>query len=157
MNLSPHFTHEEMIFSQAALRNGWNNIPTIGALEYLKVLCNEVLEPLRAALNEPLIIDSGYRCPLVNQAVGGKQHSAHMDGRAADIRTAHHTPLEVCRMAYALTLPVAQIINEYDQWTHIAIPWRDAQPARQCLHSARTTTDIVYRKGFSTATPTTGA
>ncbi len=155
MKLSPHFTLEELTFSQAAQRNGWDNTPTAGAIEYLKMLCNDVLEPLRSALGEPLHILSGYRCPLVNKADNGADHSAHMDGRAADIRTAHHTPLEVCRMAYALALPVAQIINEFDRWAHISIPWRDKPPARQCLNSTRTAAGIVYRRGFQIATTTT--
>lgn len=45
------------------------------------------LEALRNIVNEPIIVNSGYRCPAYNRKVGGSKHSQHILGFAADIRT----------------------------------------------------------------------
>lgn len=49
-------------------------------------LVEEVLDPLRAQYGKPIKVNSGYRCPLKNKAVGGVAHSQHLLGEAADIR-----------------------------------------------------------------------
>ena len=51
----------------------------------------EVLDPVREKLGKPIIVDSGYRCPKCNAAVGGATQSQHLVGEAADIRC--HTDL----------------------------------------------------------------
>ena len=68
------------------------NIPSHVHIENLKRLCRW-LERLRKRWNElygegddPIIINSGYRSPAVNKAVGGAQNSNHLTGCAADIR-----------------------------------------------------------------------
>jgi uncharacterized protein YcbK (DUF882 family) len=45
------------------------------------------LSKLRQAIQEPLIINSGYRCEKENKAIGGTLHSYHMLGYAADVTT----------------------------------------------------------------------
>lgn len=51
-----------------------------------------VLETLRNKIGEPIYINSGYRTPEHNKAVGGSKLSYHMYGMAADIRADKHTP-----------------------------------------------------------------
>lgn len=148
MNLSANFTLHELARSALAARNGWDNTPPPEALEYLRILCMDVLEPLRAACDAPLIITSGYRCQLVNAATCGRDHSAHMDGRAADLHCAGLSALELCRIAYSLALPVTQIINEFGEWMHISIPLIGVAPARQLLYTERTRTGIIYSRGL---------
>ena len=46
----------------------------------------DALEELRTLIGRPITIDSAYRCPAHNKAVGGELHSQHMLGIAADIR-----------------------------------------------------------------------
>lgn len=46
----------------------------------------EALEALRARFNQPVIVNSGYRCERHNHAVGGASYSYHMQGMAADIK-----------------------------------------------------------------------
>ena len=133
MNLTQHFTLEEMTASQTAARMGLSNEPSDAQQAALKKTA-ELLEVVRAALgSKPMTITSGYRSPEVNQAVGGVGHSAHMDGMAADfICPSFGTPLEICR-ALASRQPALefdQLIHEYGQWVHIA--WGNPQ-RRQVL------------------------
>ena len=51
----------------------------------MEQLCKEILEPLSAFANQPIIISSSYRCPQLNAAVGGSKTSQHMKGEACDI------------------------------------------------------------------------
>ena len=55
----------------------------------------ELLENTRAHFGVPIVINSGYRCPKHNKAVGGALHSQHMEGTAADIRIHGVTPDDV--------------------------------------------------------------
>ena len=92
-HLSPHFTVGEFFRSGTAIRLGIDNNPdahpgegisTAEALENLRALCTEVLEPLRRRVGR-VIVTSGYRCQELNKAVGGVWNSQHLKGEAADI------------------------------------------------------------------------
>ena len=84
MNLSPHFTLEEMIKSQSGDRAGIDNLPPPACREALRALCTHVLEPIRERFG-PVVINSGYRGPELNRMVGGAASSQHCSGEAADI------------------------------------------------------------------------
>lgn len=84
--LSEHFTYEEMIRSATATANKIINVPSYAEKDWLRYLCVNVLEPLRAHIGRPITITSGYRCPRLNSLVGGVTQSQHMYGQAADIR-----------------------------------------------------------------------
>jgi len=84
MNLSPHFSLEEMIKSQAGDRAGIDNMPSAAHREALRALCVHVLEPIRERFG-PVMVTSGYRCVALNRSMGGAPNSQHMDGEAADI------------------------------------------------------------------------
>lgn len=82
--LSEHFTLDEMVRSGTAIRLGIDNRPDAEAVENMRVLCLEVLEPLRRRYGR-IIVTSGYRCGKLNEAVGGARNSQHLRGEAADI------------------------------------------------------------------------
>ena len=87
MKLSENFTLEELIRSNTAERMGIDNVPKDEkVVENLRSLCLEVLQPLRDYVGAPVHINSGYRCPELNMAVGGVKNSQHCRGEAADIR-----------------------------------------------------------------------
>jgi uncharacterized protein YcbK (DUF882 family) len=85
MNLSDHFTLNEMIKSQEALRRGIKNDPDAPVIDKLRTLCMNVLEPIREHFNRPIFINSGFRCLRLNRAIGSKDNSQHLKGEAADI------------------------------------------------------------------------
>ena len=85
MQLSTHFSLEELTKSQTGGRLGINNEPTALHMKALKALCDKVLEPVRAHYGRPVVINSGYRGKTLNEAVGGAASSQHCNGEAADI------------------------------------------------------------------------
>lgn len=83
VKLTPHFSLSEMIVT----KTGIENIPNVTQTNNLRVLCRDILEPLRSVYNKPLIVDSAFRSPDVNKAVGGVSTSQHLFGQAADIHS----------------------------------------------------------------------
>ena len=94
--LSEHFSLEEMTRSGEALRRKISNVPTAEQTESLRQLCLNVLEPVRRRFGATRIT-SGYRCPELNEAVGGVADSQHIRGEAADI---HLSNMEVGRKMF---------------------------------------------------------
>jgi hypothetical protein len=84
MNLSANFTLKELTKSDTATRLGLDNTPDDEALENLKTLCEMVLQPVRDNFGR-VTVNSGYRSPESNAAVGGSKTSDHCKGMAADI------------------------------------------------------------------------
>ena len=85
MNLSPNFTLKELTKSDTATRLGLDNTPDDEALENLKTLCEKVLQPVREHFDKSVSVNSAYRSPESNAAVGGSKTSDHCKGMAADI------------------------------------------------------------------------
>ena len=84
MKLTENFRLEEFTVSQVAERHGYKNEPNAKQIENLKLLCVNVLQPLREIIAVPIFINSGFRSFDVNAAVGGKFNSQHLEGKAAD-------------------------------------------------------------------------
>ncbi len=121
MKFSRWFTLEEMTASQTAARQGIDNRPPDAALENLSRLC-AALDTIRDAVKRPIIVSSGYRCPALNAAIGGALHSAHMDGRAADIvAPLFGPPPMLAGFIIGLGVDFDQLIIEFDAWVHFAI------------------------------------
>ena len=134
MQLSKHFTLEELTFSDAAQRHGIDNTPNDETIENLKRLCALVLEPIRDIVHKPVQVTSGYRCPIVNSLVGSKVTSQHIRGCAADIKIPGVTPDVLIKAIIGAGLPYEQVILEYRSWTHISVPNDpNALPKRQAL------------------------
>ena len=84
-NISEHVTYKEGVYSITALRLGLNNDPTKNHLTNMELLAEKVFEPLRKAVNGPIKINSFYRGPDLNKAIGGSSKSQHCNGQAMDI------------------------------------------------------------------------
>jgi hypothetical protein len=123
MNLTEHFTLEEMTFSPTAIKKGIDNTPNAQAIKNLTVLCEKILEPLRTHVGGPIKISSGYRCEVLNSLIGGAKSSQHKIGQAADIDLK-----EKCAEAFHWireNLDYDQIIWEFGNdkqpdWIHIS-------------------------------------
>ena len=80
-----YFTISELTASATALREGIDNRPSKCAYHLLHVLVEQLLDPIREAWGEPIVVSSGYRCKELNTLIGGVKNSHHMLGCAADI------------------------------------------------------------------------
>ena len=85
--LSPHFTLEEMTVTKTGLKN----VPNVSQINHLRMLCVNILEPLRERIGQPIHVNSAFRSSLVNKAVGGVATSQHLSGDAADITSSVQT------------------------------------------------------------------
>jgi hypothetical protein len=139
--MTPNFTLAELTASETAERHGIDNTPTPEHLENLQRLA-EFLETVKTALGgKPVMINSAYRGPAVNEKVGGSKSSQHMIGCAADIRIPGMNPDQVCRAIIAVDLPYDQLIREfYDPaktaggWTHVSVTsTAGSTPRKQAL------------------------
>lgn len=120
MMLSKNFSLEEMTMSETATRLNIDNTPSAIVINNLTNLCNNVLEPLRELLGRPILITSGYRSPLLNQAIGGSKTSQHCIGQAADFHVNGMTVEELYQFVKKIDLPTDQVIQEFDKWCHVS-------------------------------------
>lgn len=128
MNLSPHFTLEELTVTDHRLLD---NTPNAGEIENLRRLAL-FLEKVKEVLGgKPVMVNSAYRSKAVNDAVGSKDTSQHRLGCAADIRVPGMTPDEVVRAVVGSKLAYDQVIREFDSWTHISVPNLPASVPRE--------------------------
>lgn len=140
MQLTEHFTLAELVASETARVRKLSNRPDEAAQANLIRLCTTLLEPARALLKVGLHVNSGYRCPELNAAVGGMKASAHLTGRAADVvplgfslEEAFHRLCE----APLQKLPFDQLILETNHrgsvWLHLAVAPEGKAPRRMAF------------------------
>lgn len=121
MNLTPHFTLEELTQSHLAVRARIDNTPDRSAVFNLSRVA-ELLEEVRLLLGEHSIqISSGYRCTKLNTLIGGSKTSQHMQGLAVDfICPGYGTPREICQVIRDYGLQFDQLIFE-GTWVHLSL------------------------------------
>lgn len=120
MQLTTHFSLDELVFSSTAQRLGIDNTPSEPIKANLLKLALG-LEQVRALLGAPMQIDSGYRCEALNRAVGGVANSAHLSGFAADfVCPDYGSPLAIARAIAGSGIAYDQVIMECESWVHVA-------------------------------------
>lgn len=149
MQVSAHFNLAEFERSETAARLGLPIVTPDRLVTNIRLLCERILEPLRAELGAPIVVLSGYRPPAINKAVGGSPRSEHIDARAADIIAVGVTPLEICRTAALLRLPFNQCIYEFREWCHVSVPVLGVPPRRELLTASRELGRTIYREGIT--------
>ncbi len=80
-----YFTIHELTHSDTAHQKGIDNTPPPTIKVKLTSLINNLLDPIRETWGGPIYVNSGYRCPKLNEEVGGVPSSQHQKGEAADI------------------------------------------------------------------------
>lgn len=129
-----HFVLSEFLASRKAEEQRIPNIPLKRHIDRLRNLAVRCLEPTRQRFNLPIQVTSGYRCPKLNQLVGGVPDSQHMEGMAADIQVPRkHWPFSVTteeQMARILWYWMKDNLPDYDQlileyhgsswWVHVS-------------------------------------
>ena len=83
--ISNHISYREGVYSTTAKRLGLNNTPNDEQLNNMELIAHEVFEPLRAYVGGPIKINSFFRSPKLNKAIGGSSKSQHCKGQAMDI------------------------------------------------------------------------
>lgn len=134
MQLTDHFSLEELIASETAARRGIDNTPPESLMANLIALAKG-LEEVRMALGRRAIhINSGFRCEALNTAIGGAKKSRHMEGLAADILCPQFgAPLEVCRAIVAARVRTDQVIHEFGKWCHVSFAPPGTEPRGMLL------------------------
>jgi len=135
-----YFTIKELSKSPTAQRLGIDNTPPPQEEGNLKLLVEKVLDPIREAYKKPIIVNSGYRCHVLNRKIGGVPNSHHLGGMAADIQTVKDTVEDnktlfniIQKMIESKEIEVTQLIDEKNySWIHIS--YNPADIRNQILH-----------------------
>ena len=115
--ITKNFSMEEFVRSETAGRMGISNEPDSRARLAIINLCTKLLQPLRDAYGKPMEINSGYRCPALNEAVNGAKGSQHMKGEAGEVRC--DRPAELVRCLMDEGLDFDQCIR-YSTFVHLS-------------------------------------
>ena len=151
VTLSKNFTLTEFTKSQTALRLGIDNTPSEEHLAAAKLLFENVVQPVRDHFG-PTVINSGYRGPALNEAIGGAATSQHCRGEAVDIECPGVPNHEVAEWIQN-NLEYDQLILEFytqgipdSGWVHVSyIPEGNR---KQSLTAVRQDGKTVYLQGL---------
>jgi hypothetical protein len=157
MQLSKHFKLSEFTKSQIAARNGLKNLPGSGEVKNLENVCYEILEPVRAKFDRPILISSGFRSLEVNRILGSSDSSQHCKGQAVDFEIAGVPNIKVAYWLQA-NCDFDQLILEYyrpdeDQsgWVHVSYNEKGANRKKVLTFDGKTyedgLPDMKYIKG----------
>lgn len=152
MNLTKNFTLHEMTKSETALRHGMDNTPGDAQIASLKLLAEKVLQPVRDHYARGVKVNSGFRHPDVNAAVGGSRTSDHTRGMAADIEIPGVANAELAQWI-ADNLEYTQLILEFytpgipdSGWVHVS--YDPTNLKKQNLTATKQAGKTVYLNGL---------
>lgn len=116
-----YFTIEELCRSRTAEKLGIKNVPTEDIKKNMEVLIRELLDPVRESWGKPIRVNSGYRCPKLNKAVGGVPNSQHLKGEAADLNAGSRSLNKILYECIRKNHEFDQLINESNYaWVHVS-------------------------------------
>ena len=132
--MGKYFTVAELCHSRTATEQGIDNTPPPDVKVRLIALITNCLDPIREIWGAPVIVNSGFRTPTLNKAVGGASGSQHMKGEAADITVGSpEKNRQLFSMIQAAGIPFDQLIDEKNYaWLHIS--WKASGNRGQVLH-----------------------
>ena len=134
MNIPTYFTLYELLYSRTALYSKIANHPSWQQVENLNRLATTILDPVRKVYGKPIKVSSGFRCALLNSAVGGVDNSQHLQGLAADLQV---NDLKALKQAVIESgVPFDQLIEESKgpaKWLHISCAPSGKTPRKQVL------------------------
>ena len=104
--ISKHISYKEATYSRTATRLNIENKPNKEQLKNMKLIAEEVFEPLRMYVGGPIKINSFFRAPKLNKAIGGSTKSQHCHGQAIDLDDTFGRAVSYTH----LTLPTKRIV-----------------------------------------------
>jgi len=147
--LSKHISMREATESYTAKRLGINNIPSGYQLTNMTGVAENIFEPLREWVGGPIKINSFFRSPDLNKAIGGSSKSQHCEGRAMDIDDVYgyKTNAEMYDWIKE-NLDFDQMIWEFGtdenpDWVHVSYVSAD-ENRRRCLKAVKENGKTVY-------------
>ena len=153
MQLSKNFTMTEFTKSQTAERKGIDNTPQGEHLDAARALFENVVQPVRDFFG-PTLINSGYRSPELNEAVGGSSRSQHCKGEAVDIEVPRVPNAELAEWTRD-NLEFDQLILEFytpgipdSGWVHVSYK-ADGSNRRSILTASRVDGKTQYSEGIN--------
>lgn len=152
MNLTPHFTLDELLVSPTATARQFSEqfTPSEVIVGNLTILATKLLEPLRVSIGVVLNSSSGYRCVRLNNAVGGEPTSQHLKGEAVDLTSPTLSVDELYSKFKTAGIPFDQLIIEHDssghRWVHASYNTTGEQRG-QCYIG------VLQSKGGTIVTP----
>ena len=148
-NISKHVSYKEGTHSNTATRRNIDNIPDDYQLANMNAVALNIFEPLREWVEGPIKINSFFRSPDLNTAIGGSSKSQHCEGRAIDIDDTfgHKTNAEMYNYIKE-NLNFDQLIWEFGNdtnpdWVHVSYV-SDDQNRNRCLKAERVNGKAVY-------------
>lgn len=149
-NISKHISYKEATRSLTAIRLGLENKPNEYELSNMIGVAENIFEPLREWVNDPIKVNSFFRSVELNKAIGGSSRSQHCQGRAIDVDDTygHKTNAEMFNWIKE-NLNFDQIIWEFGDdenpdWVHISWVSKD-QNRNRCLRAERINGKTTYR------------
>lgn len=120
--MARYFAMAEMLRSATANARKIRNIPNHDEVRRLNALMDYCLDPIRELWGKPIGVNSGYRSPELNRAVGGKTTSQHQRGEAADITTGTvEGNRQLFELIQASGIEFDQLIDENGyKWLHVS-------------------------------------
>ena len=120
-NISKHLSYNEATHSNTAKSRKIDNTPDADTIVRMKFVAENCFEPLREWYGKPIKINSFYRSPKLNVAIGGAKKSQHLKGEAIDISVGSREENKKLFDWLAENVEFDQLINEYDyKWIHIS-------------------------------------
>jgi len=147
--ISKHISYKEGVYSITATRRGINNDPNDEQLNNMELLAEKVFEPLREWVGGPIKINSFFRCPELNKAIGGSSKSQHCHGQAIDIDDTYGKVANSEMYHYIKeNLDFDQIIWEFGDddnpnWVHVSYV-SEEDNRRRCLRAYRSNNKTAY-------------
>ena len=136
MKISNHISYNEAVKSNTALRRGIDNTPGAYEQQNMEIVAEKIFEPLREWVGGPVKINSFYRSPKLNKAIGGSSRSQHCEGRAIDLDDTfgHKTNAEMFNYIKD-NLSFDQLIWEFGDsenpaWVHVSYVSEDQNRGR---------------------------
>ncbi len=140
--ISKHISYKEGTNSTTAIRRGIDNVPNDEQLDNMVLLAEKVFEPLRDWVDGPIKINSFFRCPKLNKAIGGSSKSQHCHGQAIDIDDTYGKVANSEMYHYIKkNLDFDQMIWEFGDddnpaWVHVSYVSEDDN-RRRCLRASK--------------------
>ena len=148
MNLSRNFSLQELTKSDTAIRKGIDNEPNADQIDKLKMLCENILQPVRDQFGR-VKVTSGFRSPELCQAIGSSLTSQHSKAEAADFECIGTDNAELADWIYK-NLETDQLILEFytpgepnSGWIHCS--YTTDQPRKQFLHAYKSEGKTKYK------------